>query len=107
MLRAEGGLRRMGLVIGMDEAGYGPNLGPLVLTATVWEVPGRPQTTDFWTAFAKIAERELADDDDRLHIADSKEVYSPARGLGPLERGVLAACGIKSRMPVGLHELLA
>ena len=23
----------------MDEAGYGPNLGPLVITATAWDVP--------------------------------------------------------------------
>src|SRR5580704_16757193 len=123
----------MGFVIGMDEAGYGPNLGPLVLTATVWEVPGRwPKRTDFWQIFADIAERRAepngesspgADDDppprplrkkspgrprknghatsngsrdtgeespngaklltesDRLHIADSKEVYNPAIGL--------------------------
>ena len=28
----------MGFLIGMDEAGYGPNLGPLVVAATVWEV---------------------------------------------------------------------
>jgi len=33
----------MGLVIGMDEAGYGPNLGPLVVTVTAWEVPGSPR----------------------------------------------------------------
>jgi ribonuclease HII len=29
----------MGILIGMDEAGYGPNLGPLVVAATAWEVP--------------------------------------------------------------------
>ena len=29
----------MAYLIGTDEAGYGPNLGPLVISATVWEVP--------------------------------------------------------------------
>ncbi len=29
----------MGILIGMDEAGYGPNFGPLVVAATGWEVP--------------------------------------------------------------------
>jgi hypothetical protein len=139
----------MGFVIGMDEAGYGPNLGPLVLTATVWEVPGRwPKRTDFWQVFADIAERKAAvegfDEDepapirprksrrptarkngaacceesasdsaalpqainDRLHIADSKEVYSPAIGLGALELGVLATLGIASRVPSALNQLL-
>jgi hypothetical protein len=32
-------LPRMGYLIGTDEAGYGPNLGPLVISATVWESP--------------------------------------------------------------------
>ncbi len=29
----------MGILIGMDEAGYGPNYGPLVVAATAWRVP--------------------------------------------------------------------
>ena len=29
----------MGYLIGTDEAGYGPNLGPLVISATAWEAP--------------------------------------------------------------------
>jgi hypothetical protein len=29
----------MGILVGMDEAGYGPHLGPLVVAATAWEVP--------------------------------------------------------------------
>jgi ribonuclease HII len=122
----------MGFVIGMDEAGYGPNLGPLVLTATVWEVPGRwPKKTDFWKTFDSVAQREIAKQkkgvsgkkagaedgvdgdsanrpsaDDRLHIADSKEVYCPATGLGALERGALAAFGVASRVPSDFDELL-
>ena len=43
---------------------------------------------------------------DRLHIADSKEVYSPAIGLGALERSVLATFGIASEVPRALNELL-
>jgi hypothetical protein len=40
----------MGILIGMDEAGYGPNLGPLVIAASAWAVTeevagGREQGT--------------------------------------------------------------
>lgn len=31
-------LLNMGILIGMDEAGYGPNFGPLVVAATAWHV---------------------------------------------------------------------
>src|SRR6185295_9038799 len=85
--------------IGTDEAGYGPNLGPLVVTATLWRVPeGTTQETlyDHLTEIVTAAPRD--GDDPRLWIADSKAVYSPAVGLARLELGVLAmlrACGLR------------
>lgn len=87
----------MALLIGMDEAGLGPNLGPFVVAATVWQVPGPPHEFDFWSAFDTVLTNEPGDDDPRLHIADSKQVFQPQRGVGALERGVCSAlslCGI-------------
>jgi hypothetical protein len=97
----------MGFLIGMDEAGYGPNLGPLVVTATVWEVPGHPREADLWECFGDAVTATPERGDSRLHVADSKQVYSPARGIGGLERGVLAALRLMGRSPAGFRELLA
>ena len=36
----------MTLVIGTDEAGYGPNLGPLVVAASAWHVASTPDCTE-------------------------------------------------------------
>jgi hypothetical protein len=95
----------MGLIVGMDEAGYGPNLGPLVITATAWNVPGHPRDADFWSSFHDVVTPTPSRKDPRLHVADSKAVYSPARGLKILERGVLAGLRLCGETPVGFHEL--
>ena len=84
----------MGLIIGMDEAGYGPNLGPLVITATVWRVPGDPRKTDFWKSLDSVVSQSATKDADRIHVADSKEVYSPARGIQSLERSIQTVFGL-------------
>lgn len=55
------------LTVGIDEVGYGPKLGPLVVAAAVAR---RPLRTD-------------------VRIADSKKVFSQARGVGTLEPAVL------------------
>jgi ribonuclease HII len=80
----------MSWVIGIDEAGYGPNLGPFVMTAVALRVPNE-SPGDLWQCLAAAVRRDTDPEDGRLLIADSKVVYSPARGLRQLERAVLAA----------------
>ncbi|HKI35528.1 MAG TPA: hypothetical protein VKA46_26970 [Gemmataceae bacterium] len=81
----------MAWVIGIDEAGYGPNLGPFVMTAVALRVPDDPAGADLWQRLAAAVRRDTDPDDGRLLVADSKVVYSAARGLRPLETAVLAA----------------
>jgi len=95
----------MGLLIGMDEAGFGPNLGPLVVTVTVWEVPGPPREFDLWAAMAGIASQAPTKEPLRLQIADSKQVYSPGKGLAALEKSVLSALRLLGQTPRTLEQL--
>lgn len=83
--------------IGIDEAGYGPNLGPLVMSAVAWRVPDEAGDLDLWSLLPRLVRRPggPADRivDARLVVGDSKLVYKPGTGLAPLERTVLALLG--------------
>jgi ribonuclease HII len=81
-------------IVGVDEAGYGPNLGPLVITSVAFRVPDGLTSRSLWKVLKKVVRRAEEEDDGRLLIEDSKVVYSPARGLLDLERGVLAALSL-------------
>jgi ribonuclease HII len=89
-------------LVGIDEAGYGPNLGPLVMTAVAWCVPDGNGEVDLWKVLRGAVRRHDEPDDGRLVIADSKLVYSPARGLDLLERTALAALQTSFRSNHGL-----
>ena len=78
-------------IIGIDEAGYGPNLGPLVMTSVACRVPEDLAGADLWQVLREAVRRAAEPDDGRLLVEDSKVVYSTARGLHALETGVLAA----------------
>ena len=75
-------------VVGIDEAGYGPNLGPLVQAAVALRLPdGDPSG---WESLRPVVRRCGEKADGRLLIDDSKAVYT-RHGLAALERGVQAA----------------
>jgi ribonuclease HII len=77
-------------IVGIDEAGYGPNLGPLVMTAVAFRMPKRPAGIDVWQLLRRAVRRAGEPDDGRLLVEDSKVVYSPNKGLLDLETSALA-----------------
>jgi len=79
-----------GLFIGMDEAGYGPNLGPLLIVMTCWKTPGTPQTCDFYRLLRQSVSPTGAKQKNKLHIADSKLVNVGKEGFRSLEISALA-----------------
>jgi ribonuclease HII len=85
------GVRGMAYLIGMDEAGYGPNLGPLVVSASVWRVAEECLHADLYEVLAEVVTAKPRATDRRVGIADSKLLYQPRGGLSRLERGLLIA----------------
>jgi hypothetical protein len=91
----------MPYLIGTDEAGYAPNLGPLVVSASVWHVDDSAADADLYKRLKSVVCKSppRAGRPGRLAIADSKLLYSPAQGLKVLERGVLAALALVNHCP--------
>lgn len=85
----------MAYLIGTDEAGYGPNLGPLVIGATLWQVPDSWQPDNLYEHLSDVIATQL-NNAHRLVLADSKALYQPAKGIGLLETQVLAALQLAS-----------
>jgi ribonuclease HII len=76
-------------IIGIDEAGYGPNLGPFVMTSVACRVPDHHSEADLWHLLGSVVCRHCDADPGRLLVDDSKIVHGK-RGLAGLEHGVLA-----------------
>lgn len=90
-------------IIGIDEAGLGPNLGPLVIAATVWCVPDT-QGEDLATALRDVVSCDPACCDGRIVLADSKSLFQPRQGLQRLERGVLGLWAAFADLPLSFRE---
>ncbi len=61
-------------VVGIDEAGYGPNLGPLVQAAVALYLPDGDHAG--WETLKPVVRRCGEKADGRLLIDDSKKVYT-------------------------------
>lgn len=86
-------------IIATDEAGYGPKLGPLIITATVWEmVEGNDVVQSGATGASEVAADRFAvfdggfrsADGRQLPIGDSKQLFrrGTQSGLDSLEQAV-------------------
>jgi hypothetical protein len=101
--------------VGIDEAGYGPNLGPLVMTAVIAEsrdeleghrdYPHLP-TPDLWCDLAATVDRG-GGDAGRFWVDDSKIVLRGGHGRTRLEATCLALIDALGRkLPRNQAELL-
>jgi ribonuclease HII len=88
----------MTLVVGTDEAGYGPNLGPLVVAATAWRIAAAAEDAEALLAIALSEVNAVVAagrGGSRAPLwADSKQIYRGGTGFSALERGVSIGLGL-------------
>jgi ribonuclease HII len=93
-------------LLGTDEAGYGPNIGPLVIGASLWCVHSNStDNVDLYETLSAVVSDTAKDRTQRLAIADSKKLYSSGDSLALLERGVFAALDCLQRPVATRSEL--
>lgn len=83
------------IIIGTDEAGYGPNYGPLIVSATLWDVESLHHLQFFVDTFAETG----------FSIGDSKKIYHAGHSLTGLETVVLGIMQFLSIKCKTLNEL--
>jgi ribonuclease HII len=95
--------REPSCLAGVDEAGLGPILGPLVVAGTAFV---GPRGVDPWQALAETVTRE-APSHGQIRVADSKKVNQGPHGHARLEQAALCFWGaLHGELPPTLRDLL-
>lgn len=101
-----GSIALMLIYAGIDEAGYGPMLGPLCVACTAFSIAehdpdkGAP---NLWTLLKAAVSRKRSDKKNRIAVEDSKGLIvqgaEPCERIRHLERGVLSFASRLGDMP--------
>jgi len=97
----------MAVLVGIDEAGFGPILGPLVVSSSTFSLPNHLIADDLWRILRKSVGNRRKRLAGRLLIADSKKAYSKSVGIKHLQRTVLACLRGLDKKPATLADLIA
>jgi ribonuclease HII len=96
----------MAVLAGIDEAGYGPILGPLVISSSIFSIPDDLVGADLWHVLRRSVVDKRKQRAGRLLVSDSKKAYSKALGISHLQRTVLAFLRCIDEQPARLGELM-
>jgi len=97
---------------GIDEAGYGPMFGPLLVSRAVIRVPNLEPDADganpprMWQRLSKAVCRNLATRKGRLPVNDSKKLHTKASGIKHLEASVLSFAALAGHRPTTVDQWL-
>ncbi len=97
------------ILVGIDEAGVGPLLGPLVISATAFSMQQQLLKADLWQKFSSAVKKNKRALSGKMLITDSKKAFCSKASAKPrkhLEKTVLASLMSLGKAPKTTKQLL-